>query len=387
MSIDAQLAALDEWAKDKTVIDHYVDLGISARKPITKRPELQRLLRDVEQGRIDLVAFCKLDRWTRAIREYYKAQDVLDAHNVAWRAIQEDYETETASGRLKVNLMLAIAQDEADRTSERIRAVFDMKREKGLIPSGSAPAGFRKEDGKLVLEDPELIRHFFQTYISCRSSAEMARRFSLTRPGARYMLKNPAYKDVVGRETWETAQHILQSRAQRVVRSDRVFLFAGILVCPYCGKKMSSAQTRGYKYYRCSRRYENACEGKTVSERKLEQYLLDHLESKITEFNLTVKKKKKKVDTAALKRKMDKLTDLYMDDLITKEKYENDFRSLQKAVEEAERNRVSIPTEEIKTLLGAYRGLSEQAQKAFWSNLLRDITPTDDGYEFTLNCT
>ena len=115
LSIDAQLAALDEWAKDKTVIDHYIDLGISARKPITKRPELQRLLRDVEQNRVDLIAFCKLDRWTRNIREYYKAQDVLDAHNVAWRAIQEDYETETASGRLKVNLMLAIAQGSEDR--------------------------------------------------------------------------------------------------------------------------------------------------------------------------------------------------------------------------------------------------------------------------------
>lgn len=76
LSIEAQKAALGEWAANHTIVDYYIDLGVSARKPILKRPELQRLLRDVEQDRIDLVVFTKLDRWTRNIREYYKAQDV-----------------------------------------------------------------------------------------------------------------------------------------------------------------------------------------------------------------------------------------------------------------------------------------------------------------------
>ena len=102
LSVEAQLHSLDEWAKEYTVVDHYVDLGVSARSPATKRPELQRLLRDVEQDRVDLIAFTKLDRFTRNIKEYYKCEDVLEKHHVAWKAIHEDYETLTASTLVRI---------------------------------------------------------------------------------------------------------------------------------------------------------------------------------------------------------------------------------------------------------------------------------------------
>ena len=169
LSIDAQLAALREWAGDQAV-GEYVDPGVSARIPIKKRPHLQRLLRDVEDGKIDLIAFTKLDRWTRNIREYYKAQDILDAHNVAWRAIHEDYETQTAAGRLKVNIMLAVAQDEADRTSERVKAVFDEKRRKGLTVNGHMPVGLQYNDGIVTPgPDADRVRDMFDKYIASRS--------------------------------------------------------------------------------------------------------------------------------------------------------------------------------------------------------------------------
>lgn len=134
LSIDAQLAALRNYAPD--AVGEYVDSGVSGRLPIKKRPELQRLLRDIEAGKIDLVAFTKLDRWTRNIREYYKAQDILDAHHVAWKAIHEDYGTQTAAEILKTNIMLAVGQDESLRTSERVKAVFEDKRRKGLAVNG-----------------------------------------------------------------------------------------------------------------------------------------------------------------------------------------------------------------------------------------------------------
>ena len=65
------------------------------------------------------------------VADYYEVQAILEAHGVRWRAVEEDYETETASGRFKVNIMLAVAQDEADRTSERIKAAAGYKRAKG----------------------------------------------------------------------------------------------------------------------------------------------------------------------------------------------------------------------------------------------------------------
>ena len=101
LSIAVQQENLRNWADENhhTIVDVYVDAGISARKPASKRPSLQRLLDDVRSGRVDMIVFTKLDRWFRNVKEYYKVQDILDAHKCSWRALDEDYETETSSGR------------------------------------------------------------------------------------------------------------------------------------------------------------------------------------------------------------------------------------------------------------------------------------------------
>ena len=69
LSIAAQSAALEQWAQDygHNVVGTYIDAGISARKPAKKRPELQRLLADVQAGKGELIVFTKLDRWFRNI--------------------------------------------------------------------------------------------------------------------------------------------------------------------------------------------------------------------------------------------------------------------------------------------------------------------------------
>ena len=59
LSIEAQSEALEEWAKQEhaNVVGTYIDAGISARKPASKRPSMQRLLADIERGKIDMVVF------------------------------------------------------------------------------------------------------------------------------------------------------------------------------------------------------------------------------------------------------------------------------------------------------------------------------------------
>ena len=389
LSIEAQLAALREAYPNG---EEYVDLGISARKPISKRPELQRLLKDVQADKIDLIAFTKLDRWTRNIGEYYKCQEILDAHKVAWRALFEDYETETASGRFKVNIMLAVAESEADRTSERIKSVFDNLRSQGKVTNGSRAVGLEIKDGVLVAgNDADKVREIFQYYISSRSTTQTARMYTLPRRTVTYILTNKNYikTGVIDQTTWETVQQIRTVREQRTVRGDRVYLFSGILSCPYCGMRMTAYWTHDkYVSYRCQKKYEGRCIGKIVKEEILEAYLLDHLMPEVEGVNLTIREKqKKKGDVVALKRKRDKLTDLYMNDLIDRKKYETDFKSLSAQIEEAEKEPKPIDTEQIMTVLEAYQSLSRRAKKAFWSNLLKSVTPTEDGFIFTLNNT
>ena len=396
LSIEAQKAALEQWAEGKTIVGHYTDLGISARKPIAKRPELQKLLRDCAAGKVDLICFTRLDRWTRDIREYYKAQDILDAHGVAWRALQEDYETETAAGRLKVNIMLAVAQDEADRTSERIKAVFARKKEKGLVPSGAAAFGIINDGGILhPSDDAPRIRAVFDAFINARSCRAVTLRSEellghpVTDNGIRYLLKNRSYLDagVIDRATWDKAQEILAVRAVRRPRTDRVYLFAGLLVCPVCGCKMTSHfQRKGkyeYTYYRCYSNVKNgACSyKKTVRENAVEDFLLKRLGVLIEDYNVEVETKQKtRANPAAIKSKMDKLTDLYLSDTISKEDYLSRYEPLKNAFKDAENAPKPVPPEVVTSLTASYESWSRAARKAFWSRLLVRIVPTEDGF-------
>ena len=173
LSIDDQAAALQAWADRSGIksVTFYNDAGNSARKPYHKRPAMVQLLEDVRAGKIDLIIFTRLDRWFRNIAEYYKVQEILDEHGVSWKAIGEDYDTSTASGRLKINIMLSVAQDEADRDSERIRTVLAAKRERREPVSGHVPTGYRIE-GKRIVKDPETeagVGAFFESFLACRS--------------------------------------------------------------------------------------------------------------------------------------------------------------------------------------------------------------------------
>lgn len=387
LSIEAQLAALKEAYPAG---EEFVDLGISARKPISKRPELQRLLRLVERDQFDLVVFTKLDRWTRNIREYYKAQDILDAHSVAWRALHEDYETETAAGRLKVNIMLAVAQDEADRTSERIKTVFDRKREQGLITTGHVAVGLQIVDGHLVPSaDADMVREMFTEYIATRSCAVLSRKYNRSLGGIHYILKNENYvkAGVITPETWQTIQTIRGFREPRDPKYDRAYLFAGLLFCPHCGGRLTVNVSRGIIYYRCLRRTEGRCEGSRVREDRVEEYLLDHLMPAVEDVNVEIRRKqKKKADPSALKKKRDKLADLYLNDLIDRSKYELEYTRITNELTIAEREQKPIDTANIVSVLDVYEQLSRKAKKAFWSSLLRSVTPTPDGFDITLCC-
>lgn len=413
LSIDAQREALDAWAKRERVlvVDHFVDAGISARKPAVKRPELQRLLRRVEADEVDMVVFTKLDRWFRNVAEYYKVQEILEAHNVTWKTIHEDYETATSSGRLKVNIMLSVAQDEADRTGERIRTIFQSKRSRGEF-IGSVPMGFRREGKFLVVDEAEaeVVRWIFDQYIATRSRPATSRAL-LTCLGLDYtanslstILSNRKYigegiglakgtKPIVAPETFALAQEISRQRSQRNMakgRTDRIYLFTGIACCAECGGRMAAqtAQNR-YTYYYCHRRvtHHTCTHDHYTSEEKIERWLLENVLSECEGYNIEVRARQQRasqVDEAELKRKLEKLQDLYMSDLIERDYYEREYKALREAIDEAQlaklRQGREIDIPHLEDLLSTYDSFTRQARKEFWTRIISKIivTNTDD---------
>lgn len=422
LSIEAQTEALDAWAKANgvRVADHYIDAGISARKSAAKRPELQRLLRDVEAGGVDLIAFTKLDRWFRNISEYYKVQEVLEKHRVNWKTVHEDYDTSTASGRLKINIMLSVAQDEADRTSERIRAVFDSKKERLEPCTGKVPTGYKIE-GKRMIKDPEMegpVSCFFESFLACRST-EKARRAVQERYGVlftyylcRLMLGKEAYYGRFEGVDGMCPAYITKAqfdeiaanrrRAERRTAADRVYLFTGIVYCPECGRRFGSrmycsATTTGENldniYYNCRGKYNNGdCpNGVNIREWKIEKYLLEHIDVEMKRFvyelnSLYAARAEQRdfpAERAKLKKKLARLKDLYVDDIIDLELYRKDYEALTAQLDAlaAEERKAPAEPPDTSRLLSifcqgwqdVYTALDRPHKQAFWRSAMDRI--------------
>jgi DNA invertase Pin-like site-specific DNA recombinase len=412
LSVEDQISSLSAWAEKEAVIvaGVYNDAGISARKPASKRPELQRLLDDVRARKIDLIVFTKLDRWFRNIGEYYKVQEVLETYGVGWKTIYEDYDTTTASGRLKINIMLSVAQDEADRTGERIKAIHESKLLRNEPISGKVPFGYKIEKKQLVIvpEDAEKVRDIFEHYIALRSVRAL-RPYVLethglvyTQTGLAQLLRNERYighahgkpdfcPAILSEEVFFKAQNILKVRAERLnfSRTNRVYLFTGIVFCAECGNRLSAHVVgQKYVYYRCTR-YEKThlcSHKKRTSERTLENWLLHNLPAKIEEYNVTLQAQEKAnkagKDIAKINHKLNKLKELYLNDLISIDDYKSDYSALKedliKAYSSQTEHKKPIDVRKITELLSKYPDLSSAGKKEFWSRILKKIVITQN---------
>jgi hypothetical protein len=113
LSLDAQKMKLTEYAEEHNmrIVEWYVDEGVSARKLIRKRPELQRMIQDAEKGKFERIIFIKLDRFFRSVAEYHECMKRISP--VVWTTTEEKYDLSTAQGRMLVNMKLTIAELEA----------------------------------------------------------------------------------------------------------------------------------------------------------------------------------------------------------------------------------------------------------------------------------
>lgn len=425
LSLTDQKNALEIYAKDNgyTIVGEYEDAGISARKSYKKRPALLRLLDDCKAGKIDTILFIKLDRWFRNVANYYAVQEILDKYNVTWKATQEDYETQTASGRFKVNIMLSVAQDEADRTSERIKFVFDGKRERREPITGHPPAGYKIVNKKIVKDEKseKMIDDFFRKFLQTGSVSETQKYIGDTYGTlidyqvASKILRSTAYygfwhgvdgmcEPYITKEQYNQIQD-MRKKTVRKTKENRVYLFSGIILCGECGNRMVGRTNNrsGTVNYCCPKYHEKrGCENNIfISEKKIEKYLLDTIAIELQKRKSEIQKlmqdsnsKNVKNQIASIKKKLSKLKDLYLNDLITLEEYKIDQATMNAQIEELEKT-ISAPKtdnlEKIEEILTedwkeAYENISRDSKRNAWRIIIKQIKINPDrSISYTLN--
>ena len=73
-----------------------------------ERPALQRLLRDIEAGRVDTVVCYKIDRISRSLTDFAKLVDVFERNSVTFVSVTQSFCTTTSMGRLTLNILLEL---------------------------------------------------------------------------------------------------------------------------------------------------------------------------------------------------------------------------------------------------------------------------------------
>jgi site-specific DNA recombinase len=174
-SLDAQREACEAFILSQkhtgwiALPEMYDDGGISGGT--MERRALQRLLADIQAGRVDTVVVYKVDRLTRSLSDFAKIVDAFDARGVAFVSVTQQFNTTTSMGRLTLNMLLSFAQFEREVTGERIRDKIAASKRKGMWMGGLPPLGYDVADRKLVVNPAEIetVRHIFRRYAVLKS--------------------------------------------------------------------------------------------------------------------------------------------------------------------------------------------------------------------------
>jgi len=417
-SIETQIANLREYCKENNlkIVDEYIDEGISGAKPPLKRPALKRLLDDVEAGKIDMILFTKLDRWFRSVKEYFKVQDVLDNNRVEWKTIHENYDTTTANGQMAITIFLAVAQNERDRTAERIKVVLEQKRKnkEACFGGRAVPFGYKKEKDangiSRLIKDPDTqqaVQEFWDILLESNNMNKAIRHMINT------------YGIVKDWKTWKRMTQSdfycgihrgVQDFCPAYVSPDKflkfqerdtikgtptgvAYYFRGLMRCPECGNKLCGDVDRRYgrmnKSYRCAHRGRGCSNHSGMAETKTEKQLLERLDEfmldTIAEVEIEAREPRNKSNAERtiknLKEQLRRLNIMFMAGNKTDEEYYKEDAEIKLAISKAEKElEISKPrnVDHLKKLLETdfrtmYAGLNEEEKQEFWQDLIKEI--------------
>lgn len=299
-------------------IVEYEDNDTSASKGV--RPAYQRMLKDIESGKVDAVIAWDLDRLHRQPRELEDFIDLCDRQRVKLATVGGDTDLSTDQGRLTARIKGAVARAEIERKSARQKRQHLQRAQAG---KGWGPRSFgyngNHNDPKLVPEEAKLLKQAYHDFIAGSSLASIANRWNdkgvrTPRDGTwdnsnlSRVLRNPRnaglmeydgeiigkgkWPAIIDEDTYKAAQYILGGfSAVHNQHKARKYRYGSLMTCGECGTLLVSGQ--GSKMtgedrpiYRCK----NPKCGKVSRRQKLvDSFIKDTLVRRLQKKHLWVK--------------------------------------------------------------------------------------------------
>lgn len=374
-SIDEQIDKLKKFCevKDWQVAGIYKDPGFTGSN--VDRPGLKKLIRDVENKKIETVLVYKLDRLSRSQKDtLYLIEDVFGVNDTNFVSLNENFDTSTPFGKAMIGILAVFAQLEREQIKERM-AMGKIGRAKSGKAMGWrwAPFGYRYVDSnyEVVELEAQIVKQIFDDYLAgisitklkdkMNDEGHIAKEIPWSYRTIRQTLDNPTYagytkyKDqvfpgnheaIVSKEVFDEVQKQLVVRQKEAYAKNNnprpfqaKYLVSGLVRCGHCGsalglhqyaKKKDGTRTKIYKCHSRSKKKHSTmakadyCPSCDYQKEELEEAVLSEIEklrldpslmksySTIPEIDDTPLIKR----IEELDRKLEKLVNLYLDETL-----------------------------------------------------------------------
>ena len=259
------------------LIEIYVDEGISGKD--TNRPSFQRMIKDIEIGKIDTVMFTELSRLSRSLKDFINIFEFTQKYNCDLIWLKTDIDTTSPYKNLITKILMVFGEFEREITSQRTSINAYERSKRGLANGGLVPLGYRrdkKRKGYLTVDEKEaeIVKEIFDTYLQEKSIKRTMELIKSKYEGINSKLKkigrsriysiltNKAYigireiykKDrnrteevkavwdgIVDKKIFEKVEKLLQANRERfhTQKSERFnYLLSGLIRCGKCGEKL-----------------------------------------------------------------------------------------------------------------------------------------------------
>ena len=299
-SIENQIQLVEGYIQDSPdllLVDTYVDNGFTGTS--FDRPEWNRLMLDVQQGRINAIVVKDLSRFGRHYVEAGRyINDIFPKLGVRFIAITDDFDNTRASDRddLIVPVKNMVNYYYARDMSQKVHATFEEKKKSGELLGAPAFGYFRANtevQRNLLRIDEEhapIVRMMYRWAAAGVDMSDIARRLNLMGvpspwgcrwrdQNLRLILSNPVYygtfisgkwvvnmhqrtktdreswlvfedhhEGLVSRELWDAAQEKMKVK----VRGEKIpKALDGLLYCSTCGRQLGVRRQSGKVIYHC----------------------------------------------------------------------------------------------------------------------------------------
>ena len=155
LKLEEQSAHIKECASSQDLEVKKILKDIEPTSASLELPRMKKLIKLIEEDKVDVLIVARLDRLTRMIRLYDKLLNLFDEHNVRFISVAEGMDSKKKSGKRVLEAMRYVASWDMKAIPDRTREMIERKREKGERV-GHAPFGFVYRNKKLVPVEKEL---------------------------------------------------------------------------------------------------------------------------------------------------------------------------------------------------------------------------------------